>query len=908
MGQRLFHLLRLCALPVFLYACADSQTSTAAPPDEDAAVADVPAVEDAGKDVPPAVDVPVAVDAPVLGPPTNVDTTAPAEVRAGDAIPVTCVLRDLRGNEVPTPVGVEPTFFYNPTPAVRTEAGRAIAVRAGDATVACAFPTLGLRDASPAAFRILPGAAARVTTFLDHDAITAGESATGLCTVTDAFGNVLASADATATMRLDPSGMGATVEGLRATVERAGMYTATCVVPGTTATSATLTVRPALPATLVISRSPDMPTYARGAAVEIQAVVSDRFGNRIPDAMLSYVSAPAASVSSPPFLTYNREGSYTVTVRVTGPTEGGRDISATTSFVVDSSGPTIECTGPTHGSMVTAAAGATVNFQARLADTTGVRAVTVNGRAVTVGNGGVVSAPITARWGVNFVDVSATDTSGRENSRTCAFLASDRWNGEAANLPDGAQLLLRQSAVDDGDPTAPITSIDDVLQRVVNSQGLRDQLHSALLAANPLKRNSCDQEVLGLCVFRSEVNYERSELNGPNTTALTLVDGGLRANVHFENIRVRLRIGGTLSTSGWVDLASLDVGVIFDLSSTGGRPRAAVRAGSVTTSVGRISTDFSGITGFIVDLVVSIANGAVRNAVSNALRDYISSNFSRVLDGVLSGLDVSSLGATFNVPRLDGGGRTTPLRFGVNVSTVNSAAARLRFGLGTLLSTSMPAHARATRGVALPPGDTGEPSVTTPATVAVHVAVLNQAMHALWRGGWLDVTMPTAGLTDALPAGSRFEVTGLLPPVAFLRTDGRINLDLGALEVNFVVPGGGDPFRISAGARASGAITLSGNSLRFGGVTLDEVKVSIVSESISMTERAALTTGLRALIQQYVERSLNDALPTIPIPAFTIPSSLGSYGLPVGAELGIRTPTLGSARQRFELRGGFGQR
>lgn len=906
MGQRLFLLLRLCALPVFLYACSSTESATTAPPEGDAA-ADSGGAEDSGAADVVEVDAPAPVDAPVLGPPANVDTTTADTVRAGDAIAVVCVLRDQRGNEVPTPAGVEPTFFFNPTPAVRVEGGRATAIRAGETTVACAFPTLGLRDATPARFTILPGAPARVTTFLDHDAITAGESATALCTVTDAHGNVLTPADASATVRLEPSGMGATVSGLRATVERAGMYTATCIVPGTTATSAMLTVNPALPASLVISRAPDMPTYARGASVDIQAAVSDRYGNRIPDAPVVYASAPAATSVAGSLHTYDREGRYTVTVRVTGATEGGRALSQDTSFVVDSSGPAIECVGPAHGSMVNAAPGSTVNFQARLADTTGVRSVTVNGRTVTAAGNGLVSAGVTARWGVNFVDVTATDTSGRENSRTCAFLLSDRWNAESTNLSDGVQLLLRRDAVDDGNATAPITSIDDVLQRVVNSQGLRDQLHSALLSANPLKRNSCDQEVLGVCIFRSEVNYERSELNGPNTTALTLVDGGLRANVHFENIRVRLRVGGTLSTSGWVDVASLDVGVTFDLSSSGGRPRVAVRAGSVTTSVGRISTDFSGITGFIVDLIVSIANGAVRNAVSNALRDYVSNNFSRVLDGVLSGLDVSSLGASFNVPRLDGSG-STALRFGVNVSTVSPNATRLRFGLGTLLSTATPAHARSSRGVALPPGDTGEPTVSTPATVAVHVAVLNQAMHALWRGGWLDVTLPATRFSMDLPAGSRFAITALLPPVAHLRSDGRINLDLGALEVAFSIPGAGDPFRVSAGARASGAISLSGNTLRFGSIALDEIKVSITSESISMSERAALTTGLRGLVQQYVERSLNDALPSIPIPGFAIPSSLGSYGLPVGAELGIRSPSLGNARQRFELRGGFGER
>lgn len=893
MGQRLFHLLRLCALPLFCYACSNTNTNTAAPPaDADTADAVDAATPDAGSPDVPAVA-------------TSVQTAAPATVRAGQPTGVTCTLLDANGQTVPAPADATPTITYAPADSVRDEAGRTIAVRVGTVTAACAFPTLGLTDATPASITVTAGDPAHVTTTLAEPTMAAGGNATATCAVTDAYGNAVTAPDAT--IRVSPEAPGTEVAALRARVERAGMYTVTCVVAGATGDGAALTVTPSLPAALVISRAPDMPLYARGAAVEIRATVSDRYGNAIPDAPLSYASAPEASAVAGAFFTYNAEGSYTVTVHVTGPTEGDVDLTQTTSFVVDSSGPTIDCVGPAHGSMVNAAAGSTVTFQAHLADTTGVRSVTVNGHDATANNDGVVSVPVTTRWGVNFVDVTATDVNGQENSRTCAFLASDRWNGEAATLPEGVQLLLRQDAVDDGDPVAPITSIDDVLQRVVNSDGLRTQLDAALRAANPLEPSTCHQRVLGACVFRSQVDYEASELNGPNTTALTLVDGGLHAQVHFTNIRVRLHVSGTLSTTGWVNVASLDVGVTFDLSSSGGVPHAVVRPGSVTTAVGSISTDFSGITGFVVDVVVSLANGTVRNLVSNALRDYVSTNFSRVLDGVLSGLDVSSLGANFNVPRLDGAS-STPLRFGVNVSSVATSAARLRFGLGTLLSTSMPAHARATLGVALPPGDSGEPAISTPATVGVHVAVLNQAMHALWRGGWLDVGVPASRFTTALPEGARLDVTALLPPVAFLRTDGRINLDLGALEIAFTLPGTTDPFRVSAGVRASGAITLSGNSLRFGGVTLDELKVSVTSESIPMDQREALVMALSGLLQQYVERSLNDALPAIPVPAFPIPASLGTYGLPVGAELGIRSPALGSARQHFELRGGFGQR
>ena len=54
----------------------------------------------------------------------------------------------------------------------------------------------------------------------------------------------------------------------------------------------------------------------------------------------------------------------------------------------------------------------------------------------TVADNGSVSVPVTTRWGVNFVDVTATDTDGRENSRTCAFLASDRLKGRETGTPE----------------------------------------------------------------------------------------------------------------------------------------------------------------------------------------------------------------------------------------------------------------------------------------------------------------------------------------------------------------------------------------------------------------------------------------------------------------------------------------
>lgn len=834
-----------------------------------------------------------------------IETMAPNTVRAGETVRVNCELRNAAGDVVSPPMGMIPSVDFDPTDSVRVAAGVTTAVRVGAVQARCSLGSLS--DSTPAVIEIVAGPAARVVTTLDRSEMRAGETARANCVVTDVEGNTVT--DASPTVQTSPSGDGVAVTNNSVRVERSGMYSVRCVLPGVMADAAGLTVSPGLPASLAISRSPDQAVYALDREVEVLAVVSDRFGNAIAAPPLSFTSVPAETAVREGVFSYSSEGTKTITVQVTGETEGGVTLTESTTFVVDSTGPTITCAAPGDATMVHHRPGEPLVITGTLSDTSGVRSLTVNGEAVTLRNDRTFSATVPSRFGVTFVDVSATDTLGIENSRTCAYLVSDRWAAESALLDDAVTLATMQSAVDDGDPVSPITSVDDLLQTVVNSRGLREQFHAALLAANPLK-DSCDQEACAfgrcVCLFRSRVDYRGSEINGPNRTSLTLVEGGLRATVRFENLRVNLAISGTLSTSGWVTFRSVDVAVIFDLSASGGRPRARVRPGSTTVTVGSISTDFGGITGTIVNVVASLANGYLRDQVAGILRGYVSDNFSRVLDGVLGGLDVSSLGASFDVPRLDGRG-AVPLRFGLGLSSLSATPARLRLGLGTRFSTT-PVRATRSLGVALPPGGGADPTLRNPATVTLQPGVLNGALHALWRGGFLDTTLPLSRLGDGFPSGTEVTVSGLLPPVAQLGSSNRVILDLGGLTVTVTFPGARSPLRISLGARAGASVTLVGNDLRFGSVTLDELHVSLDSQSITGTEREALVRGLRFVVQDLVERSLNDALPAIPLPGFAIPSSLSAYGLPVGRELGITSPSLSFDAGRFVLRGGFGLR
>lgn len=873
--------------PLLFIACAERGTGTEAPP-TDAGPVDTPPA-DAGADTTPA----------------SIDTEAPPTVRAGEAINARCVVRNRAGVTLDGS-SIRTEITWDPMMAIRRDGDRVIASRVGTVTARCSLMGGTLRDETPASIAITPGAPSRVTTTLDRPTITAGEMATATCAVVDAEGNAIN--DARPTIATMPTGDGVRVTGMAVAVTRAGAYTVSCQLAGATGDGAMLTVNPALPASLRIARNPDQMVYRVDDDIRIDSIVEDRYGNRIAMPPLAYDSAPMGGLMDRAGVyRYPVEGRFTVTVRVTGMTEGGRALSQMTSFVVDSSGPRVTCEG--DATMVNLMPGAALTVRGTLTDTSGVRSVRVGGRDVTVGADGSFATTVTSRFGMNFVEVRATDTLGMENVRTCVWLVSDRWQSETALLPSGASLQLTQAGIDDGNPTTPITSLDDILQTVLNSTGLSEQLDTSLRAANPLK-DSCDQEACAfgrcVCVFRSRVDYDGRELNGPNSTSLTLVDGGVRAHVRLENVGIRLRIGGTLSTSGWVRFASLDVDLIFDLSAPGGMPRAAVRPGTVMVSVGTIRTDFSGITGLIVDVISTLANGLIRDQVSRLVRDYIQNNFNMVLNGLVSGLNVSSLGATFDVPRLDGMG-SVGLGFGLGISALDARTTRLLAGIGTRFTTPMTARATSSRGIALQPPGASEPARSTPATVIVQPGLLNQALHTLWRGGFFDATLDASRFGMFFTTGSTITLSTALPPVASIGDDGRVRLDLGAVTASINVAGTA-PIRASIGARATTTVALMGNDLRFTGVRLDELYVGFDDTSMSAMDRTNLSMAMQMILQTIVDRSLNDALPAIPIPGFTIPESLRSYGLPVGRELGITSPALALEQGLFVLRGGFGVR
>lgn len=761
-----------------------------------------------------------------------------------------------------------------------------------------------------------PQVPARILTRVTPDPVTAGDTLTAECIVYDADNHRID--DVVPAFAISPVDPSTTITDRTAVVTKAGHYAGQCSLGDLYGNDAGFDVVHAPPAVLMIDKQPDQQVYAIGATVTIGHAVADRYGNPITDAVVIDTSTlgngagPITNVNANAFA-YGSEGTYHVHSQVMPPTDGGADVSANVDLIVNQNGPAVTCGAPLDGAMLNQAPGSQVTVSGTAIDTNGTMSVTINGTPAAVDANGGFSAAITSRFGINFVDVVATDTYGVTTAKVCTFLVANQWAPESALYGDTLALRLGQAAIDDFARGGAINSLGDLLDTVANSSGLHDTLDASLRASNPLRPDTCEQQVcvpftsICTCVLSDRVDYLSSSLPGPNTDALTLVDNGLAVTETITNPEIDLRVQGEVSginynTSGPVTFAYIRVTATFDLSLSGGKPRMAIRPGTVGVSVGSISTNFSGVSGWIIDnVLVPLAQGTLRNAVANLVQSYISNNFNAVLDGVVSNLDISSLSASFAVPRLDSGSLT--LSFTPRFTSLGVTGSRALFGIGTML-TAPAGQTRASLGVAIPPGSVlADPNSAGQSTaIAAHIGILDQALHALWRGNYFHATVDPAQYTGGMPGQGTLTVDARLPPVASF-VDGVVNLDLGDIDL---VLDTGTTIAMTAGIRAHTGVTLAGNALAFSGIVLDEVHLSSDMIDLTQMQQDQMQMLVQGLAQNLIDTSLNNALPSLPIPSFTLPASLAQFGLPAGSQLGITGPSLAVAPPHFVLRGGFG--
>ncbi len=832
---------------------------------------------------------------------------------AGDRVNATCDIVDENGEAIldenmnPIASTTELTVVYaHEDSFARDDEDQVIVRRVGTATVRCQAPSLGLTS-EPIELTIGSGAAARVFTQLAADQTRAGDPVGVTCIAFDAFDNPVPVFEYT--FALSPTATGSTIGPDSVMAEKVGDYEVSCVVSGAgQVETAFLLVLPALPSALAVSLSPERTFYAISDEVAVVAQATDRFANLVDDATYAYAASPTIPSPTLSRFRFNNDGTFELGANVTSETYQSVPLDESVTALVNSRGPIITCMqanspGAVSDAYMLQQGPGSLLVPVRVEDTFDVGSVTIAGVPATFDSAsGNYRAAVPIGFGMNFIDVVATDTLGAENSTTCTILAASAYTAEDATMPGALALRLDNRAVGDPTTTGPINSLNDILHAVLVSPQLRTLVNGGLTAANPINNGSC-----GVFACEPDVDYNNDSISwGTPTSTVALRDGGLTTTVTLPNVRLTVRACGTTCCIGGsnvvVTTSSISATINFNLNLQGGLLRAAV-SGSPSVTVGSVALDGSGFCGFLIDVIESFLTDTVRGAVRDALTSFINSNLGPLLDQVVSSLDINSLGTTFQVPRLDGTGNVS-LGFGLAFSSLNITPSRFLLGIGTRFTPGQLAHSRASLGVARrtatplldPPGTT----TARPVGLSFYEGVLNELLHGLWRGGFMQGTLSFGSGTATIDAA--------LPPVAAITTNNQAKLMLGGVRATITIPGViNDPIAVTFGGNATANVSLSGDDLAFGNLVLDTLFVSF-DVSLTQTQRNALEGLLQDVLQDVLGSALNDGLPAFPIPTFTLPPAAATYGLPAGAELGILTPQLSTTSPHYVLTGAFGVR
>ncbi len=867
---------------------------------------------DAEADTVPDADVPPdlndIVDFPTVI--VAVETRVSASLlRAGDSVFVSCDAIDDEGELVAFPEGVTENWLIAPDAGLIDGEGddELIAAQAGNASIACMIPQLGLVDTTPVDVIITPGDPFTVITEVDTLTMTAGDTATVSCSAYDEFGNFIEEPELD--LLIAPFGDGVEVFFPRVIITRSGLYEFTCSADSATnLVSELVEVVPALPASLAVGVTPDRALYTIGEVVSLTWTVSDEYGNLVENPPVRFSSVPLVPSFGEGRFRFETEGIFRLAVFVARPTATGEPLVGSVDLVVNETGPTISCDSPAYGEMIDAAPGDSIFFTGMTGDEFGVSSVLVNGEPAFIRPDGSFAIELEAEFGMNFAEIVAEDELGATSSRSCAFLAANQWIPENAFFDDDIALTLAQDAFDDGVPTDGLDSLNDIIHTMLNSSEVVTQIDAALNGANPIYPSTCVLDSWFGCVVRVGVTYRYFELDGPNSSSLTLTTGGLQIGAEVRGIEVGLRISGTFGTSGWISLSRMEIDMTFDLSLTGGRPRISLRRLD-GVQVGSINSDFSGITGFVLDIVIDIFEDDIRDLIRDQIQSFIRDEVNAILDDTISGLDISSLGDTIEVPRLDSD-ETISLGFGIRFSTIAVSSARALFALGSRFTAPI-THGGGTFGAAQPPGAVLDDTTSGRSVkIGMNLGMLNQILHTLWRAGLFDAAIGGDILSDGVPSDAAAILYANLPPIVVGEGDGNLQLHFGGLRAQVVYPSLlAEPIVVHIGAKIRTGVYLIGeDEIDFRDIELTDFYFDPLDAGIDAGTRETLEVFLEETIQYVIDTSLNSALPNFPIPSFELPASVSEFGLPGGAYLGILEPLLDINPRHFVLGGNFGTR
>ncbi|MBM4356025.1 MAG: hypothetical protein FJ109_19925 [Deltaproteobacteria bacterium] len=571
-------------------------------------------------------------------------------------------------------------------------------------------------------------------------------------------------------------------QGLVISTVKAGKYEIRCIPDSPLEVElipATLTVNPGPAASFAVEMSPAKSVYVIGNTVSFKASAKDALGNPYPEWPIAAVAV------SPPMLgqvkgnkvTFTAEGSGGITVSPTSNPANDFLFDVT----VDAGPPVISITYPQRAA---ALSGITpILVEGKASDSTGLKNVRLNGKAVEVPPNGSFEALVTPAQGLFLLVLEAEDVLGNESRLVQSYLYSKSYYPVLA--PDVAKGMVQDGVVAwlDYDAFTQENGPDGTSLSFIAQEFLL-----AIDLASLIPTPAAQQSILG-CTY--DVYLKNLGYGDPIIKVWPIPDG-ITLHVEFPDLAADLEAKSFCpDVTGKVTATSLTIDALASVS-IGADGKLAVSLLSVNAQFVGLDIQLYGFTGAIVGAFLSFFKDTLTTMIEEQFETEIQAQFEAQFEKLLGNVYIDQ---ELDLPPFMPGAKGTTATIHLRPSSLSTAYA----GLKVHLDGSFTAFDKKKLGIQGSIARSGcLKGAETPAAVdgqhymevALHLDVLNQTVFAKYLAGGVDFvsdaeTMAGMGADVTEMGVENLMVLGhsLIPPVLTdCYPDGGLRLQLGDLQ------------------------------------------------------------------------------------------------------------------------------
>lgn len=870
-----------------------------------------------------------------------VETTAvvqPASIASGATAQVTCTGKDAFGNEIPA-TDDRWSVAVSPAETADIEGLTLTGKIAGTADVLCKHEGADDATANAAQLEVTAGAPTKTVATVEPSTSTAGDTAKVTCKATDDAGN-----DASAAGAFTVSSDGdVTVNGMDVTSTVAGEHEVRCAVSGAAELeqeAAVWTVEPGPLVDFKLTTKPAKPFFKKNENMQLIGVGIDEFGNEFEGVELADGAATVAPEdgvkvnvgSKATSYVFEVDGVYTFTHSM----KDDPGLSDTIEVTCDSVGPVVDFISPTRGE--TRDGAGTFPANGTITDATSdIGVFKVNGQDIGWNEDSTFGFEITADYGMNALIWEAEDIWGNVSTGVQTFYYSTKYydvgseDPAIAQVGDGLGVWLSQIILDkkvvDGKPHDHSKPVDiaTLIELVVGSLDVNTLLGGG--QPIPLGPVNGNVELKKLKLGDPAIN------NGYPEVELKVVKDGLNMKVTLNKFSAELNYGVSFDVLGQplgyddtteltADKISVEMLLIPTVDQATGELKVQIADSNV--ELVNLAVNTTGLVGFLTDwlinLVLPAVNGVLESAIELALENLIPG----LLEDVFKQL---ALNLELPLDPFIGEGDPVTLELSTGFSDIQfiptvaqEGGMIIKLNAGVTAENKVPHEVLGSWGrdaCGLGSPEIFTPSLKFPMEIGLYDDFANQLLHALWRGGFLQLELGQEVIGDSLPAGITdlsVKTDFLLPPIlnTCAPSDKGVKLQVGDVKVDAALKFGGTPIEVTlyATVQADASITAMTNAetgekelgIALNDIDMLELEIISINEEAEPLKDVLLGLVQGTLVPQLLD-GLGDGLGSFPIPEIDL-SSL-SDAIPAGTALAISIEQIDMESGYTYIRGGL---